>query len=65
MELTFSKCKEIADTLPIGLYTGRRIPIVVDEKEETSFYSTMEDKIVISYPVITERLKNMKEGSCN
>ena len=65
MELTFSKCKEIADTLPIGLYTGRRIPIDVDEKEKTSFYSTMEDKIVISYPVIMERLKNMKEGSCN
>ena len=65
MELTFSKCKEIADTLPIGLYTGRRIPIDVDAKERTSFYSTMEDKIVISYPVIMERLKNMKEGSCN
>ena len=65
MELTFSKCKEIADTLPIGLYTGRRIPIEVDAKEMKSFYSTMEDKIVISYPVINERLKNMKEGSCN
>lgn len=65
MELTFAKCKEIADTLPIGLYTGRRIPIEVDAKETKSFYSTMEDKIVISYPVINERLKNMKEGSCN
>lgn len=65
MELSFTKCKEIADTLPIGLYTGRRIPIEVDAKEETSFYSTMEDKIVISYPVIVERLKSMKEGSCN
>lgn len=65
MELTFSKCKEIADTLPIGLYTGRRIPIEVDAKEIKSFYSTMEDRIVISYPVIAERLKNMKEGSCS
>ena len=65
MELSFTRCKEIADTLPIGLYTGRRIPVEVDAKEATSFYSPLEDKIVISYPIIMERLKSMKVGSCD
>ena len=61
MELSFAKCKSIADTLPIGLYTGRRVPVEVDEKEGSSFYSLMEDKIVISYPVIAARMKQVAE----
>lgn len=64
MELTFAKCKAIADTLPIGLYTGRRIPVEVNETEETSFYSPMEDKIVVSYPIIKFRMEQVKD-SCD
>lgn len=65
MELTFAKCEAIANTLPIGLYTGRRIPVEVAEKETHSFYSTMEDRIVISYPIIAERMKQIKDGTCD
>ncbi len=63
MELTFAKCESILDTLPIGYYTGRRIKTALDKEAETSFYSPMEDTIVVSYPIIAHRMSNMPEGS--
>lgn len=63
MELTYARCEQILDTLPIGYYTGRRVGVTLDEKADTSFYSTTEDSIVISYPIIAQRMKGMPEGS--
>lgn len=63
MKVTFAKCDSILKTLPIGFYTGRRIETTLDEKEETSFYSPMEDKIVVSYPIIARRFDSMPETS--
>ena len=63
MELTFAKCESIVSTLPIGFYTGRRISIMLDREAETSFYDPMEDKIVVSYPIIAYRMKAMPETS--
>lgn len=63
MELSFAKCESIVNTLPIGFYTGRRIGITLDAKEKTSFYDPMEDKIVVSYPIIAYRLKAMPTSS--
>ena len=63
MELSFARCEQILDTLPIGYYTGRRIGISLDAQEETSFYSPMEDKIIVSYPIIAHRAKQMPEGA--
>lgn len=63
MELTFAKCESIVNTLPIGFYTGRRIGITLDKETETSFYDPMEDKIVVSYPIIAHRMKAMPETS--
>ena len=63
MELTFAKCESIVSTLPIGFYTGRRIGITLDREAETSFYDPMEDKIVVSYPIIAHRMKAMPETS--
>ena len=65
MELTFAKCESIVNTLPIGFYTGRRIGITVDKEAETSFYSPMEDKIVVSYPIIAHRMKQVADGTCD
>ena len=65
MELTFAKCESIVNTLPIGFYTGRRIGITLDKDAETSFYDPMEDKIVVSYPIIAMRMKQTPEGTCN
>jgi hypothetical protein len=63
MELTFPMCESIVSTLPIGFYTGRRICITLDRKAETSFYDPMEDKIVVSYPIIAHRMQVMPETS--
>lgn len=65
MELSFARCKSIVDTLPIGLYTGRRIPLELVKDAETSYYSITEDKIIISYPVIAYRFAQVKEGTCD
>ena len=65
MELTFAKCESIVNTLPIGFYTGRRIGITIDRDAETSFYDPMEDKIVVSYPIIAMRMKQTPEGTCD
>lgn len=62
MELSFAKCETILNTLPIGFYTGRRINTTLDEKADTSFYSPAEDKIVVSYPIIAQRCKQISEG---
>lgn len=59
MELSFARCEQILNTLPIGYYTGRRIGTALDKEVETSFYSPMEDKIIVSYPIIAARMKNL------
>ena len=61
MELTYARCEQVLNTLPIGYYTGRRIAVSLDEKEETSFYSPIEDKIVVSYPIIAHRMKQLPD----
>lgn len=52
MEFNIRICQQILDTLPIGYYCGRRLSVVMDEKEPTSFYSPLTDSITISYPII-------------
>jgi len=64
MELSFAKCESIISTLPIGFYTGRRIPVTLEKEAETSFYSPMEDKIIVSYPIIQHRCQQIT-GNCN
>lgn len=63
MKMTFAKCDSILKTLPIGFYTGRRIETTLDKKEKTSFYSPMEDKIIVSYPIIAHRFDSMPKAS--
>ena len=52
MDINFAETKAIADTLPIGLYAKRRIPVSMSDKEDTSYYNPVSDEIVISYPII-------------
>lgn len=65
MELTCAKCRSILETLPIGYYAGRRITVELKDNEATSYYSPMEDKIVVSYPIIAERLAQVADGTCS
>lgn len=61
MELTFAKCEQVLSTLPIGFYTGRRITTTLDAQVETSMYSPMEDKIIVSYPIIAYRMAQLPD----
>ena len=61
MELTFAKCEQVLSTLPIGFYTGRRISTTLDAEVETSMYSPMEDKIIVSYPIIAHRMAQLPD----
>ena len=63
MKLSFAQCESILNTLPIGFYTGRRIEIGLEKDIATSFYDPMEDKIVISYSIIAERMDNIPANS--
>jgi hypothetical protein len=63
MELSYARCEQILNTLPIGYYTGRRISISLDAEESTSFYSPLEDTIVVSYPIIAHRAKAMPDNA--
>ena len=48
MELTKVNAERITKTLPIGFYTGRNIPVTIDEIHEMSWYNPKEDTIGIS-----------------
>ena len=63
MNLSFPQCKAVLDTLPIGYYTSRRIPVEISQTEETSYYNIMEDKITVSYPIIESRAKTLPENA--
>lgn len=63
MKLGFAQCETVLKTLPIGYYAGRRVDTILDEKEVTSFYSPMEDKIVVSYPIIAHRAQAMPDNA--
>ena len=63
MELTFAKCEQVLSTLPIGFYTGRRISTTLDAQAGTSMYSPMEDKIIVSYPIIAQRVKELPDDA--
>lgn len=62
MELTKALCESILKTLPIGYYAGRKIDVTLNDEAETSYYSIMSDSIVISYPILCERAKNISEN---
>ena len=62
MEFNIRICQQILDTLPIGYYCGRRLSVVMDEKEPTSFYSPLTDSITISYPIIEQGIIALPEG---
>lgn len=60
MEITCVELNGIANTLPIGYYAKRRIGVSVDETAETSYYTPLEDTVVVSYPQIKKSLEKVK-----
>ena len=63
MNVGFAQVETIMNTLPIGYYAGRRVNVSLEDNIPTSTYSTMEDKIVISYPAIAHRMAQVAENA--
>lgn len=63
MDVPVATIKSIAESLPIGLYAKRRIPVAIDEEEPTSYYNPVSDEIVISSSIIQEGLKHVHKKS--
>lgn len=61
MDITFAKCEQILNTLPIGYYTGRRVGISLKDDIPTSYYCPPDDEITISYPIIREGVNKITE----
>lgn len=59
MKISFHQINQILRTLPIGYYVGRNIRVELSN-EDSSYYNMTDDKIVISYPMIVNALKNIK-----
>lgn len=59
MKVSFAKCEQIMETLPVGYYAGLRVDTILDEKSNSSYYSPHENKIVISYPMIAETFEKL------
>lgn len=63
MKIYPSEVKRIIDTLPIGYYADKQIPIEMSEKEDMSFYSPKTKKIVISFKQIETALSEVEDLS--
>lgn len=61
MELNFNEVNNILKTLPIGLYAKRRVPCSLDTEAEASYYSPIDDTIVVSFPMIADSVKTVEE----
>lgn len=61
MKFSINECRIILDTLPIGYYCKRRVAVELSETAATSYYSPMDDKIVISYPIIARGLESLPD----
>lgn len=57
MDISTPEIKSVIETLPIGLYAKRRVPLTVVDGEKTSYYNAVTDEIVISADIIKEGMK--------
>lgn len=58
MKVTKEYVEGIFKTLPIGYYLGRDIPCELSEKDDTSYFSPTEQKIVVAYEQVAKACKH-------
>lgn len=59
MELTKNQLQYYVDELPIGYYANTRLPIMVDEKAETSYFVPAKREIYISLSGVNQSISNI------
>ena len=62
MEITKAQVERILETLPIGYYIKRNVEVVLSNSE-SSYCELINDKIVISYPMIQKAVKDLEDDS--
>lgn len=58
MKVTKEYVEGIFKTLPIGYYLGRDIPCELSDKDDTSYFSPTEQKIVVAYNQVKKACKH-------
>lgn len=62
MKMTFKEMEEIVNSLPIGYYAKRRIPVKLDHAE-TSFFNIVDKTITVSYEGVSVALEKVDEAN--
>lgn len=62
MFVSLTAIKDIAKTLPIGYYIRRNVDVTISDEVSASFYSVVDDKIVVSYVQISKALESIDES---
>lgn len=63
MNITFNEIENILNTLPVSYYVKRKVTCEFSKDARTSFYSPIEDKIVVSANNVIKALKVLDENA--
>lgn len=61
MNVTFARCEEILNTLPIGYYLGHPVTVKLDPENPTTFINLGTETVTVSYKMIAEALESARE----
>lgn len=61
MNVTFARCEEILNTLPIGYYLGHPVAVKLDPENPATFINLDTETVTVSYKMIAEALESARE----
>lgn len=61
MNVTFARCEEILNTLPIGYYLGHPVTVKLDPENPATFITLDTETVTVSYKMIAQALESARE----
>lgn len=61
MNVTFARCEEILNTLPIGYYLGHPVTVKLDPENSATFITLDTETVTVSYKMIAQALESTRE----
>ena len=61
MNVTFARCEEILNTLPIGYYLGHPVTVKLDPENPATFINLDTETVTVSYKMINQALESARE----
>lgn len=61
MNVTFARCEEILNTLPIGYYLGHPVTVKLDPENPATFINLDTETVTVSYKMISQALESARE----